>query len=67
MSKFYKNKKEIEKERCNRCGGATVESGEMIWTDRGGVKKERERERKNEREIGREGERGRREYGEREC
>lgn len=44
-----------------------MESGETIWTDRGDVRKERERERKNERGIGREGERGRREYGEREC
>lgn len=35
--------------------------------DRGGVREERERERKNERGIGREGERGRREYDEREC
>lgn len=36
------------------------------WIEEG-VREERERERKNERGIGREGERGRREYGEREC
>jgi len=44
-----------------------VESGETVWTDREDVRKERERERKNERGIGREGERRRREYDEREC
>lgn len=58
-------KKEIKRERCNRCGGAIVESGETIRTNRGNVRKERER--KNERGIGREGEREIREYGEREC
>lgn len=36
------------------------------WIEEG-MREEREKERKNERGIGREGEKGRREYGEREC
>lgn len=69
MPKFRIKKKVHGRKRCNRCGEATVESGEMIGDiyerNRGDVKKrKKERKKKKGRDRGweRERERGRREY-----
>lgn len=60
MPKFRIKKKVHGRKRCNRCGEATVESGETIGDmyerNRGDVKK-RKKERKKKRKEGIEGER----------